>query len=321
MTPVAGNPSAPNPETALTTNVQRAVQLTFDVLEMLLNARYSASRIGVDSARQMVPQASVLKSGVDLIGRVVDREFALERDLLARVRKAVNPNSVSVSVSVAPQSQPAGEAPSPALADNPAQHRHSSGSQPASQAPSPAPEQALRLVTHQGSGLLAVPLHLKNHHVSAESITMTATPFWSPGGKGVLSQRITFEPAALEVPGKGTGVTKVVVDVDRDFQAGLDYEADILIQGRNRKRIPLIVSILAAEHPEPDAGSTLPADPGGSGGLAPAVAIIPDAASAPPAATPPGTPRRSAARRVPPGRSPRGSRSPRLSEKVTKPLQ
>src|SRR6266536_250504 len=75
--------------------VKGTVQFTFDVLELFLDARYDTALIGLDTARQIVKQTSVLKTGLDLVGLAIDRQYAFERDVLVRARRAVDPNDVS----------------------------------------------------------------------------------------------------------------------------------------------------------------------------------------------------------------------------------
>jgi hypothetical protein len=204
----------------LSPNIRGAVQISFDVLDLLLDSRRNAEIAGLESAQEAIRQAPFLQSGFDLASRVSDRRYAFERDLLVSIRKAIDPNDISFAGAGLTQ-QPL---PPP-----------SSGS-----------GGGLRLTTRQDAGPVSVALQLKNHRTTPENITLTATPLHHSGGTDVLSGRISFEPATLEVPGNGIGAAKVIVAVTAEFQAGAEYQAEILVEATHRKRIPLIISVLPA---------------------------------------------------------------------------
>jgi hypothetical protein len=245
MNPTAGSTTAGIDAGELMSNVKGAVQLTFDVFDLLLDARQSAALVGVKTAQQMVGQTPFLKSGFDFVSMVMNRSYAFERDVLTRVRKTVDPKDLSfVGTSLI---QPLGP--------------ETVGS--AAETTSPP---AIRLAAKQGTSQISVSLRLQNHLPGAEKIGLTATPFSLPGGTQQLTERISFVPASLEVPAQGMGVAKVMIDVTPDFKAGFDYQAEIIVAATHARRIPVIMTILP-----PDAA----AEPAAGAAPAPGVKPVP----------------------------------------------
>jgi hypothetical protein len=103
-----------------------------------------------------------------------------------------------------------------------------------------------------------VSLQLQNHLLAPEKIALTSTPFSTPDGLQHITGRISFDPASLEILAQGTGVAKVLIDVTSDFHAGLDYQAEIMVQATHAKRVPIILTILP---PDPLVQPSQGADP------------------------------------------------------------
>jgi len=221
MNPSAGNTTLTTGANELMSNVKGAVQITFDVFDLLLDARQSAALVGLKTAQQMVGQTTFLKSGFDFVNMVMNRGYQFESDVLTRVRRTVDPKDLSfVGTSlIQPLSDTSGGDTSPP---------------------------AIRLAAKQGSSQ-SVSLQLQNHLSTPEKIVLTATPFSAPDGIQHITGRISFVPASLEIPAQGAGVAKVLIDVTSDFHVGLDYQAEIVVQGTHAKQIPIIMTILPPE--------------------------------------------------------------------------
>src|ERR1700687_3491777 len=71
MTANIGTTTVTTGASELMSNVRGAVQLTFDVFDLLLDARQSAALVGVKSAQQMVGPATFFKTGFDFVNMVM----------------------------------------------------------------------------------------------------------------------------------------------------------------------------------------------------------------------------------------------------------
>ena len=98
----------------------------------------------------------------------------------------------------------------------------------------------------QNQGRIVVPITLRNHQGTPEFITLEATPFREVGNAQILTDRIRFEPQQVELAGGHSTQVHAVIDVNREFQPGRDYVAEIRIGGSEPQSLRLRFTVLPA---------------------------------------------------------------------------
>src|ERR1700756_938522 len=83
-----------NPPSA---HLKGAAQVTFDVLDLLLDFRRKLELSGENNARRVVGRTLFASAAVDFLGLAANRLYLLERDVLVQMRKDVDPRDISSS--------------------------------------------------------------------------------------------------------------------------------------------------------------------------------------------------------------------------------
>jgi hypothetical protein len=200
------------------------IDLRSDVETSILNqVRRSAG--GQAITGQLVGKA------VELTALAFSRQHALERDLLARLGQFI----VEVQGGPTPRKAPAERASDDGASEPP----YAAGD-------------TVHVTTRVGDGPLVVPLKLRNHHDSPQTITLRAANTAQAEGAALPADLIHFHPGAFTLPAREAMTACVVIEVDERLRPPDRYWTEIRIGGSDPRRFPLCLTLLPAEPPAAD---------------------------------------------------------------------
>jgi len=102
---------------------------------------------------------------------------------------------------------------------------------------------ALRVTIPYGTRAISVPLQLRNHRETEESITLSAAAPGASGMAPIPPELIRFRPDSLSIGPLSVGLVELGLRVDPEVFAPGEYWAEIVIEGADVKRLPLLLKI------------------------------------------------------------------------------
>jgi hypothetical protein len=202
------------------------------LLETLLATKTNAQRQVVSELRRNLPGLPVLDAALNLLESVSNRRADFERSLLGQLERAKVQQRTPVDAQYegghTPE-QASREAPVPVIQNahfrTEAEQRHV----------------ALRVTIPQGLRGVVVPLQLRNHREAADLVAFSAT---APSLRGVTPlpiELIRFDPEMLSIPPGAQSVAQLLLQLNFELEPSKEYWAEIVIAGKETKRIPLIL--------------------------------------------------------------------------------
>lgn len=216
-------------------NLQGVVKLNLEIADLLIDFRQDVELSILKQVQQSVggaePTSQLVNKGVELTTMAFNRQHALERDLLARLKQFV--------VGIQPRPHPAGP-PTPA---EPARETHY------------ATGEAIHVTTRMGDGPLVLPLKLRNHQDTPQTISLHAVDPAQTDGIILPTSQIHFLPNTFTLPARDTITAYVVVEIAAHMRSLTNYWTEIRVGGSNPRRFPLCLTILAPEQHEVSPGA------------------------------------------------------------------
>jgi hypothetical protein len=103
--------------------------------------------------------------------------------------------------------------------------------------------EVLRLTIQQGTLGVAVPLRLRNHRESVDTVSLSAVPPRQPGVTTIPPHLIRFDPQTLVIPALSESSVQLLFRLGPGFEQPGEYWSEIVIDGAETKRVPLALQI------------------------------------------------------------------------------
>jgi hypothetical protein len=220
-------------------NLQGVVKLNIEIADLLIDFRQDVELSILKQVQQSVdvtePASQFVSRGVELTTMAFNRQHALERDLLARLKQFV--------VGIRERSRPS----APHAAAEPAREPHYATGEP------------VHVTTRAGDGPLVLPLKLRNHQDTPQTITLHAVDPARTDGVILPTSQIHFLPNTFILPARDMTTAYVVVEIAADMRSLTHYWTEIRVGGSDPRRFPLCLTILPPEQPDPKVSPGAPA--------------------------------------------------------------
>lgn len=221
--------------------IQSSLNLALSALEALGNTRRQVEHTVLSGMRRQIGWLPFANIGLTLAEYASKQHRDLERSLILQARKKLQPECPT----------PEAETRSQGFADYAPEPENAA-------TPPPAPESApaLRLRVPAGMNTIALPIALQNHRDTPDLITMSlGRP--APHLLAFPSDRLYFDPEKLIIPAHSNASVQLVLRLGGSLDVTREYWSEILISGKETKRIPLALQFDLSTPVEP----VLPDDP------------------------------------------------------------
>jgi hypothetical protein len=211
-------------------NQRGGSQSPFSLLETFIDARANAQRQFLSELRRRLPGMPLLDAGLQFAEILATQQRDFGRTVIQQMERAMFPQ--------APHSQKHGE-------PGASECRSDEGPEPES-ASAETPVSALRLTIPFGTQAVAVPLQLRNHRQSVDTVSLTAIAPADNRVAGIPTALIGFDPETLAIPPHADAAVQMLLRMSSSFLPGREYWSEIVITGAETKRIPFVVQIRPA---------------------------------------------------------------------------
>jgi hypothetical protein len=205
------------------------VRPRFRLLESWIDARTEAQRLFFLRMRGSVSGMPLLDAGMQLAEAVARQRSELANFIVGRVER-----------SIAARGRAHPDRPRAPYAEE----RIDEAAQTAdvrADAPQSAP--ALRLAIARGTRNVAVPLQLRNHRQVSDVVSVSAVPPGDPSVATIPVEFFSFEPRLVTIPPMSEGMVQLVLRLGPDFVHVGEFWSEIVIDGVETKRVPLVLQI------------------------------------------------------------------------------
>lgn len=211
-------------------NLQSVARLSLETADLLIDFRQDVEQSILNQVQQSVggtePAAQLVTKGIELTTMAFNRQHALERDLLARLQQFMA--GVQEPSRSAKTHEPAAPANEPQVATG----------------------EPVHVTARVGSGPVIVPLKLRNHHDTPQTVILSAAKYEGMEGVALPTSQIHFHPEKFTLPAQAVTIAYVIIEIDAEFRSPVEYWTEVRVGGSDPRRFPLCLTILPPNPPE-----------------------------------------------------------------------
>jgi hypothetical protein len=97
---------------------------------------------------------------------------------------------------------------------------------------------------------VAVPIQLRNHRQSADTVSLSAIVPTHSGIAVIPLELIRFDPEIVAVPAHSEVSVQMLLRLSPAWTPGREYWSEIVLAGAEVKRVPLVVQLRPEGNPE-----------------------------------------------------------------------
>jgi hypothetical protein len=211
-------------------------QFGFSLLETLIDARANAQQQFLSEVRRRVNGMPLLDAGLQFAEILAKQQRDFGHTVIRQMERAVSSRGFPNPRSDEPY------APEPVAEDEP--HPNDSRADTARHAP------VLRVTIPWGTHAVAVPLQLRNHRSTVDTVSLSAIEPTQSGIAVIPTELIRFDPEMLAVAPQAEASAQMFLRLTPSLVPGREYWSEIVIAGAETKRIPLVLQV--RPEPQPD---------------------------------------------------------------------